>query len=582
MEVERFDSPSPLGGSEAQVSGEAGAAPATLPGASPRDIPASGGVPATPAVQHSVTSSIPASSTIPWDQTWEFLASSDWTIHLGAPTEYNPPRATGKGRPADVTSFHPAEDNLPDILYTYKPPLDWLDFYEKTSKYRQLPPPKTDAGGNIMYERWPTDASKPHPLLNFSHLPDQIGTKEAWWAYEAWRRYDPRIRSALPRKIKGAGVSKGRRGEPKSEKKKERDLDDTNQEKQGEGNDTSDVTSAPTPSSPPPKRRGTTTRIPPPTPLRGAYTLPPSEEMTFLGLQYINAPIPIQSPTPSSTRFGPHPASEEGQYTNPYQYPPAPSATAGPYSYQYPPAALLTPYHSTPYPTTGYPGPPPFHRQTMHQYPSLMPLPRPTQLSFAQHGVDGGLRRGYGSASLAVSSSGPPPPPPRFIPRSSSRGAATSQVPALRAIRYDALVHPSLSPPPPPMDAERDWMEDFVDLDGMDSPSSTHTGFPSPPTPIQDGYLSTTPFSPPTSPSTWYQPQEPATSNYTSTQPLSTNTPIRPTSFLSPHHHVLASAIQLSSQQRLINKEAITPIRRRSRIRVNRDAELGLLFSVLV
>ncbi|KAI4231223.1 MAG: hypothetical protein LQ349_005739 [Xanthoria aureola] len=44
-----------------------------------------------------------------------------------------------------------------------------------------------------MYEQWPVPGSSPRKLLNYKHLPDQIGTREWWFVLEAWRRYDPRI-----------------------------------------------------------------------------------------------------------------------------------------------------------------------------------------------------------------------------------------------------------------------------------------------------------------------------------------------------------------------------------------------------
>lgn len=42
------------------------------------------------------------------------------------------------------------------------------------------------------------DPNKPQPLLDFKHLPDRVGTREFWWVFEAWRRYDPRIRFVGP------------------------------------------------------------------------------------------------------------------------------------------------------------------------------------------------------------------------------------------------------------------------------------------------------------------------------------------------------------------------------------------------
>lgn len=56
------------------------------------------------------------------------------------------------------------------ILYVLKPPLVW-------NRYRsaRLPGPKTDQHGRVTYEKWPKDPKKPEPLLDFPHLPDQVG-----------------------------------------------------------------------------------------------------------------------------------------------------------------------------------------------------------------------------------------------------------------------------------------------------------------------------------------------------------------------------------------------------------------------
>lgn len=83
---------------------------------------------------------------------------------------------------------------MPDILYLFKPPQNWIDFKTTQAKGKKLPPAKRDANGNIMYEQWPDDPTNPKMLLDFKHLPDQIGSQEYFWVYEAWRRYDPRIR----------------------------------------------------------------------------------------------------------------------------------------------------------------------------------------------------------------------------------------------------------------------------------------------------------------------------------------------------------------------------------------------------
>ncbi|KAL8728215.1 MAG: hypothetical protein Q9181_005422 [Wetmoreana brouardii] len=57
-----------------------------------------------------------------------------------------------------------------------------------------LPQPKRDAHGKIMYEKWLINPNKPQPLLDFPHLPDQIGSNEHWFYVEAWRRFEPRAR----------------------------------------------------------------------------------------------------------------------------------------------------------------------------------------------------------------------------------------------------------------------------------------------------------------------------------------------------------------------------------------------------
>ncbi|KAL8720703.1 MAG: hypothetical protein Q9225_002469 [Loekoesia sp. 1 TL-2023] len=154
-------------------------------------------------------------ASIPWDESPEFLATSDWTIAPGGHTHYDPPRRVGKGGPQDVTSFHPgyvssspeppikltllrqanwSEQHMPDILYVFKPPQGWINFKQSHTKRRHLPPPKKDDDGKTIYEQWPKDPVNPEPLLDFKHLPDRIGTRDYWWVYEAWRRYDPRIR----------------------------------------------------------------------------------------------------------------------------------------------------------------------------------------------------------------------------------------------------------------------------------------------------------------------------------------------------------------------------------------------------
>ncbi|KAL9605488.1 MAG: hypothetical protein Q9179_001329 [Wetmoreana sp. 5 TL-2023] len=92
---------------------------------------------------------------VPWDQTPEFLQTSSWTQIPGGPAEYGE-----------------------------------REEFRKTP----LPPPKRDAHGNIMYEKWPRKPKNPQPLLDFPHLPDQIGSNEHWFYVEAWRRFEPRAR----------------------------------------------------------------------------------------------------------------------------------------------------------------------------------------------------------------------------------------------------------------------------------------------------------------------------------------------------------------------------------------------------
>ncbi|KAI4177691.1 MAG: hypothetical protein LQ343_000154 [Gyalolechia ehrenbergii] len=83
---------------------------------------------------------------------------------------------------------------MPNVLYMFRPPPNWITFKRTQANARKLPPPKRDVHGNIIYEQWPMDPNKPQPLLDFKHLPDRVGTREFWWVFEAWRRYDPRIR----------------------------------------------------------------------------------------------------------------------------------------------------------------------------------------------------------------------------------------------------------------------------------------------------------------------------------------------------------------------------------------------------
>ncbi|KAL8644729.1 MAG: hypothetical protein Q9210_007107 [Variospora velana] len=144
-----------------------------------------------------------------WKQTPEYIQTSNWAQTPGDPTNYVVDRPVGPS-PLDVTSFHPGQatwspTNLPDvsatlvnigdrvdhsqILYVLKPPPVW-------NRYRsaQLPGPKIDQHGRVIYEKWPKDPKKPEPLLDFPHLPDQIGSQEWWFIFEAWRRFEPRAR----------------------------------------------------------------------------------------------------------------------------------------------------------------------------------------------------------------------------------------------------------------------------------------------------------------------------------------------------------------------------------------------------
>ncbi|KAL8689951.1 MAG: hypothetical protein Q9218_004498, partial [Villophora microphyllina] len=113
---------------------------------------------------------------VPWDHRPDFIATGNRFQTPGGRTEY--------GKQA-----HWTRDNLPDVLYIIHPPKEW-ETYRKSG----LPQPKLDAQGRIIYEKWPADPEKPRPLLDFPHLPDQIGSQEHWWVFEAWRRLEPRAR----------------------------------------------------------------------------------------------------------------------------------------------------------------------------------------------------------------------------------------------------------------------------------------------------------------------------------------------------------------------------------------------------
>ncbi len=90
------------------------------------------------------------------------------------------PRPNGFS-PQDVTDFHPGQadwslDNLPSIIYTLNSPRARNAWKTVTKR----PGEKRDQAGHIVYERWPKAGTVVHPLLDFSVLPDRIGTKESW------------------------------------------------------------------------------------------------------------------------------------------------------------------------------------------------------------------------------------------------------------------------------------------------------------------------------------------------------------------------------------------------------------------
>ncbi|KAL8771473.1 MAG: hypothetical protein Q9209_003143 [Squamulea sp. 1 TL-2023] len=80
---------------------------------------------------------------------------------------------------------------MPEILYVYMSPKARDDFYHNS--HPKEAPPKYDAQGNTIFERWPEPGEPPRLLLDYPHLPDQVGTQESWWVFETWRRLDPRI-----------------------------------------------------------------------------------------------------------------------------------------------------------------------------------------------------------------------------------------------------------------------------------------------------------------------------------------------------------------------------------------------------
>ncbi|KAI4260953.1 MAG: hypothetical protein L6R42_003840 [Xanthoria sp. 1 TBL-2021] len=139
---------------------------------------------------------------VPWEETEQFVSTSNREIQPGGLTAYNPPRPIGQGENAeeDITSFHPGQadwspENMPDvsvweeILYMYMAPKERDDFYKE---FPRRPAPKY-IGNDVVLEKWPVPGTAPRQLLDFPHLPDQIGTNEWWWMFEAWRRLDPRI-----------------------------------------------------------------------------------------------------------------------------------------------------------------------------------------------------------------------------------------------------------------------------------------------------------------------------------------------------------------------------------------------------
>ena len=77
---------------------------------------------------------------------------------------------------------------MPSVMYEFKPPETWYQF-----KRSGRPSQKRDAHGNLMWEKEPEPGKSARPILDFSILPDKIGTFEEWHFFEAWRRLDPRV-----------------------------------------------------------------------------------------------------------------------------------------------------------------------------------------------------------------------------------------------------------------------------------------------------------------------------------------------------------------------------------------------------
>ena len=131
----------------------------------------------------------------PWDSRPEYIAACDTTVRSGGPHAYLRPRPVGTVSATDVTAFHPGQwdwhtENLPSIIYELKPnsQASWYAF-----KSSIKPGPKVDAQGQVMFERWPRPGQAPRQLRDYKILPDQIGTAEDAWYFEAIRRLDPRV-----------------------------------------------------------------------------------------------------------------------------------------------------------------------------------------------------------------------------------------------------------------------------------------------------------------------------------------------------------------------------------------------------
>ena len=87
------------------------------------------------------------------------------------------PRRSGNSR-NDVTSFHPGQvnwdkSNPPDIFYQLRPCRAWVTFAKSAR-----PAQKLDGAGQPMVELEPPPGMTPRPILDFTILPDKIGTNE--------------------------------------------------------------------------------------------------------------------------------------------------------------------------------------------------------------------------------------------------------------------------------------------------------------------------------------------------------------------------------------------------------------------